>query len=98
MAAPVIDLFALYGLVFLDPVRTLAYWIGFNLLQLGVAAFAFRLDREPLKPLWAMPLQQFVYRQLMYLVIIESTISAVIGVRARWQTIPRTGDVKVVAS
>jgi hypothetical protein len=34
----------------------------------------------------------------MYLVIIESTISALIGVRARWQTIPRTGDVKVVAS
>jgi cellulose synthase/poly-beta-1,6-N-acetylglucosamine synthase-like glycosyltransferase/peptidoglycan/xylan/chitin deacetylase (PgdA/CDA1 family) len=98
MAAPIIDLFALYGLIFLNPVRTLAYWIGFNLLQLGVAAFAFRLDREPLKPLWAMPFQQFVYRQLMYLVIIESTISALIGVRARWQTIPRTGDVKVVAS
>jgi cellulose synthase/poly-beta-1,6-N-acetylglucosamine synthase-like glycosyltransferase/peptidoglycan/xylan/chitin deacetylase (PgdA/CDA1 family) len=98
MAAPVIDLFALYGLVFLDPVRTLAYWIAFNLLQLGVAAFAFRLDREPLRPLWAMPLQQFVYRQLMYLVIIESTISALIGVRAHWQTIPRTGDVQVVGS
>ena len=47
------------------------------------------------QPLWVMPLQQFVYRQLMYLVIIESTISALIGVRARWQTIPRTGDVKV---
>jgi cellulose synthase/poly-beta-1,6-N-acetylglucosamine synthase-like glycosyltransferase len=46
---------------------------------------------------WRVPIQQFVYRQLMYLVIIESTISAVIGVRAHWQTIPRTGDVKVAS-
>jgi hypothetical protein len=79
-------------------VRTTACWLGFNALQLGVAAFGFRLDREPLRPLWAMPLQQFVYRQLMYLVIIESTISALIGVRAHWQTMPRTGDVTIVAS
>jgi hypothetical protein len=42
---------------------------------------AFRLDREPFGPLWALPLQQFVYRQLMYLVIIESTISALVGAR-----------------
>jgi cellulose synthase/poly-beta-1,6-N-acetylglucosamine synthase-like glycosyltransferase len=94
--APLIDLFALYGLVFEDPVKTMAFWLGFNALQMLIAVYAFRLDREPLRPLWAMPLQQFVYRQLMYLVIIESTISALIGVRAHWQHIPRTGEVEVV--
>ena len=93
--APIIDLFALYGLVFGDPVRTIAFWVGFNLIQLGIAAFGFRLDHEPLKPLWALPLQQFVYRQMMYLVIIESTVSALVGVRAHWQHIPRTGDIEV---
>jgi cellulose synthase/poly-beta-1,6-N-acetylglucosamine synthase-like glycosyltransferase/peptidoglycan/xylan/chitin deacetylase (PgdA/CDA1 family) len=93
--APLIDLFALYGVIFEDPARTLAFWGAFNVLQLLIAAYGFRLDRESLKPLWAMPLQQFVYRQLMYLVIIESTISALIGVRAHWQHIPRTGDVEV---
>jgi hypothetical protein len=41
------------------------------------------MDKEPLRPLWALPLQQFVYRQLMYVVIIESTISALVGSRAR---------------
>ena len=51
-----------------------------------------------MRPLWALPLQQFVYRQLMYLVIIESAISALVGIRARWHTIPRTGDVEVRAS
>jgi cellulose synthase/poly-beta-1,6-N-acetylglucosamine synthase-like glycosyltransferase/peptidoglycan/xylan/chitin deacetylase (PgdA/CDA1 family) len=94
--APLIDLFALYGLVFTDPLRVIAAWSAFNAIQLGLAVFAFRLDRESLRPLWALPLQQFVYRQLMYLVIIESTISALIGIRAHWKTIPRTGDVEVL--
>jgi cellulose synthase/poly-beta-1,6-N-acetylglucosamine synthase-like glycosyltransferase/peptidoglycan/xylan/chitin deacetylase (PgdA/CDA1 family) len=95
MTAPVIDLFVLYGLVFMNPKPALVYWIGFNLLQLAVAIVAFRLDGESLRPLWALPLQQFVYRQLMYLVIIESTISALAGARARWSSVQRTGDVKV---
>jgi cellulose synthase/poly-beta-1,6-N-acetylglucosamine synthase-like glycosyltransferase/peptidoglycan/xylan/chitin deacetylase (PgdA/CDA1 family) len=93
--APLIDLFALYGFLFEAPARTALIWGGFNLLQLVIAIYGFRLDRESIKVLWAMPLQQFVYRQLMYLVIIESTISALIGVRAHWQHIPRTGDVTV---
>jgi cellulose synthase/poly-beta-1,6-N-acetylglucosamine synthase-like glycosyltransferase/peptidoglycan/xylan/chitin deacetylase (PgdA/CDA1 family) len=95
LVAPMIDLFALYSLIFADAVPVLAFWLGFNILQLVIAVIAFRLDGESLRPLWALPLQQFVYRQLMYLVIIESSISALIGARASWQTIPRTGDVEL---
>jgi cellulose synthase/poly-beta-1,6-N-acetylglucosamine synthase-like glycosyltransferase/peptidoglycan/xylan/chitin deacetylase (PgdA/CDA1 family) len=97
ITAPLIDLFALYGVVFTDGVRVLAAWAAFGIVQLLIAIFAFSLDREPLRPLWAMPLQQFVYRQLMYLVIIESTVSALKGARAGWQPLPRTGDVAVGA-
>jgi peptidoglycan/xylan/chitin deacetylase (PgdA/CDA1 family)/glycosyltransferase involved in cell wall biosynthesis len=93
--APLIDLFALYGLLFLDPGPVAAYWIGFNLVQLAVGWYAFRLDGESPRVLWTMPLQQFVYRQLMYLVVIESIHSAVRGVRLRWQHLTRTGDVEV---
>jgi cellulose synthase/poly-beta-1,6-N-acetylglucosamine synthase-like glycosyltransferase len=95
LLAPMIDLFALYGLIFGDAAPVLAFWLGFNVLQLVIAVIAFRLDGESLRPLWSLPLQQFVYRQLMYLVIIESSISALIGARASWQTIPRTGDVEL---
>jgi hypothetical protein len=97
LIAPLIDMFAVYGLIFLDPVPVIAYWIGFNLLNLALALYAFRLDGESPGPLWSLPLQQFVYRQLMYLVVIESVISAVIGTRIKWQTIERTGDVEVTA-
>jgi cellulose synthase/poly-beta-1,6-N-acetylglucosamine synthase-like glycosyltransferase/peptidoglycan/xylan/chitin deacetylase (PgdA/CDA1 family) len=95
LLAPLIDVFAVYGLLFLEPLPVLAYWLGFNVLNLALGWYAFRLDHESPRPLWAMPLQQFVYRQLMYLVVIESLISALAGTRIRWQRMERTGEVKV---
>jgi hypothetical protein len=90
-----VDLFALYGILFLDPLVVLAYWGGFNLAQLVLALYAFRLDAERPRTLWAMPLQQLVYRQLMYLVVIESIISALTGARLRWHRAERTGEIEV---
>jgi peptidoglycan/xylan/chitin deacetylase (PgdA/CDA1 family)/glycosyltransferase involved in cell wall biosynthesis len=95
MLAPLMDAFALYGVIFLDPAPVLAYWLGFNALQLALAAYAFRLDGESPRVLWAMPLQQLVYRQLMYLVVVQSAISAVRGVRLRWQHVERTGEIEL---
>jgi cellulose synthase/poly-beta-1,6-N-acetylglucosamine synthase-like glycosyltransferase/peptidoglycan/xylan/chitin deacetylase (PgdA/CDA1 family) len=97
LLAPLIDAFTIYGVVFLDPVTTLAYWVGFNVLLLGLAIYSFRLDREPLGPLWVMPIQQLVYRQLMYLVVIQSVISAARGMRLRWQHVERTGGLEASA-
>jgi cellulose synthase/poly-beta-1,6-N-acetylglucosamine synthase-like glycosyltransferase/peptidoglycan/xylan/chitin deacetylase (PgdA/CDA1 family) len=96
LLAPVIDIYTLYGLVFLDPLPVLGYWLAFNLLQLALGVYAFRLDGERLGPLWALPVQQFVYRQLMYLVVIQSAISAVRGLGLRWQHVERTGEIEVV--
>jgi cellulose synthase/poly-beta-1,6-N-acetylglucosamine synthase-like glycosyltransferase len=95
LLAPVIDIFALYGVVFLDPLPVLGFWLAFTLLQLALGVYAFRLDGERLRPLWALPLQQFVYRQLMYLVVIQSVISAVRGLGLRWQHVERTGEIEV---
>jgi cellulose synthase/poly-beta-1,6-N-acetylglucosamine synthase-like glycosyltransferase len=95
LAAPLIDLYALYAVVFADRTSVIAFWLGFNALQAVLAVYAFRLDREPLAPLWALPLQQFVYRQLMYLVVVESVTTALAGVRAHWQPLRRTGEVEV---
>lgn len=50
--APVVDVFALYGLVFLDPVRIAAIWFAFLAVQPAMAAYEFRLDGESLGPLW----------------------------------------------
>jgi cellulose synthase/poly-beta-1,6-N-acetylglucosamine synthase-like glycosyltransferase/peptidoglycan/xylan/chitin deacetylase (PgdA/CDA1 family) len=95
LLAPLIDIFALYGILFLDPVPVIGYWLAFNLLMLGQGAYAFHLDRERPWALWALPLQTFVYRQLMYLVVIQSVASALQGLRLRWQHVERSGDVEV---
>lgn len=93
--APVVDVFALYGLVFLDPVRVALVWLGFLAVQLAMAAYAFRMDRESLRPLWTLPLQQVVYRQLMYLVVIQSVFTAVAGMHLRWHRMERYGQLRV---
>ncbi len=91
LIAPVVDLAAIYGLIFLNPVSVAAFWLGFNGLQLLACGYALQIDRERLRTLWALPLQQVVYRQLMYLVTIQSVITALLGTRHRWQAISRTG-------
>ncbi|MFG2047702.1 glycosyltransferase [Micromonospora sp. NPDC048935] len=92
LTAPAVDVFAVYGLLFL-PWSTLALaWAGLLLLQAATAAYALRLDRERYGPLWTLPFQQLVYRQLMYLVVVQSVVTALIGNRLRWQRIVRTGE------
>jgi cellulose synthase/poly-beta-1,6-N-acetylglucosamine synthase-like glycosyltransferase/peptidoglycan/xylan/chitin deacetylase (PgdA/CDA1 family) len=95
LLAPLIDLFSLYGLLFLDARAVAAFWATFVALQLGLGWYAFRLDRESPRVLWSMPLQQFVYRQLMYLVVIESILSAIRGTPFQWRPIARSGEVEV---
>ena len=60
-------------------------------LQLFTAAVAFRFDRESMVPLWRLPLQQFAYRQLMYLVLMQSAVTALTGGRLRWHKLHRAG-------
>lgn len=91
LIAPVIDIYFLYGLLFLNPVRSAIYWLAFLVVQALITAYALRLDGERLRALWALPLQQFVYRQVMYLVIIQSVVSAAAGVAMRWHKLARTG-------
>ena len=94
LLAPIIDVSALYSILFL-PSPTIAYvWLGFLAMQYVSAAYAFVLDRERLGPLWSLVLQQFVYRQLMYLVVIQSVASALYGIRLRWHVMRRTGDME----
>ncbi len=93
--APVVDVFAIYGLIFLDPVRIGLLWLVFLAVQFFMAAYAFRLDNERIRPLWTLPLQQFIYRQLMYLVVIQSVVTALAGVHLRWHRMERYGSLRV---
>ena len=92
LLAPMVDIYLVYGLLFLDPVVTAITWGGVLFVQLLLGAVAFRLEGEPVRSLWLLPAQQLVYRQLMYAVLIQSIATAAAGVALRWQKIPRIGD------
>ncbi|PKV86008.1 bifunctional polysaccharide deacetylase/glycosyltransferase family 2 protein [Streptomyces sp. TLI_146] len=94
LLAPLIDVFLLYGLVFGPTQKTVVAWLGVLVIQLVCAAYAFRLDRERLTHLVSLPLQQVLYRQLMYVVLLQSWITALTGGRLRWQKLRRTGAVE----
>jgi cellulose synthase/poly-beta-1,6-N-acetylglucosamine synthase-like glycosyltransferase/peptidoglycan/xylan/chitin deacetylase (PgdA/CDA1 family) len=91
LCAPAVDVFAIYGLIFLRPTEIIAVWCGFVALQMATAIYALRLDDEPIGSVWVLPLQQFVYRQLMYLVVVQSVVMAAIGGRLRWHRMSRNG-------
>ena len=92
LLAPLVDIYLVYGLLFLDPVVTAITWGGVLFVQLLLGAVAFRLEGESVRSLWLLPAQQLVYRQLMYAVLIQSIATAAAGVALRWQKIPRIGD------
>ncbi|OEU94452.1 bi-functional transferase/deacetylase [Streptomyces abyssalis] len=89
--APVVDVFFLYGIFFRDPAEAVGVWLGFMAVQMVTAAYALRLDNERMRELWSLPLQLFVYRQLLYLVIIQSVVTALLGNRLKWQRMRRSG-------
>ncbi|MET8112674.1 polysaccharide deacetylase family protein [Streptomyces prasinus] len=94
LLAPLIDVFLLYGIVFGPTQKTIMAWLGVLAIQAVCAAFAFRLDRERMTHLISLPLQQILYRQLMYVVLLQSWITALTGGRLRWQKLRRTGVVE----
>jgi cellulose synthase/poly-beta-1,6-N-acetylglucosamine synthase-like glycosyltransferase len=93
LTAPAMDAFLVYGLIFLDVRMTLLLWGGLMATQLLSAVVAFRLDGEPVRVLWALPLQQVVYRQLMYLIVLQSVFTAFSGIHLPWEKLRRTGEV-----
>ncbi|GGT48886.1 bi-functional transferase/deacetylase [Streptomyces kurssanovii] len=92
LLAPLVDVFAVYGLLFQSATQAGVVWLGFTAVQVVSAIYALRLDKEKFEPLWTLPLQIFVYRQLMYLVVVQSVVTALLGTRLRWHRMQRTGS------
>jgi cellulose synthase/poly-beta-1,6-N-acetylglucosamine synthase-like glycosyltransferase len=91
MLAPLVDVTTLFGVLAGDWQTALALWLAFLVLQAAPGIAAFRLAHEPLAPMLALPVQQFVYRQLMDLVVVQSVVTALTGAQVPRQKLVRTG-------
>jgi cellulose synthase/poly-beta-1,6-N-acetylglucosamine synthase-like glycosyltransferase/peptidoglycan/xylan/chitin deacetylase (PgdA/CDA1 family) len=89
--APMVDAAAIFGILTSNWLTVTGYWLAFLTLQMIPAVIAFRLDGERLRSLLLLPLQQFVYRQLMYLVVVQSVVTALAGAQLPWHKLHRKG-------
>jgi cellulose synthase/poly-beta-1,6-N-acetylglucosamine synthase-like glycosyltransferase/spore germination protein YaaH/peptidoglycan/xylan/chitin deacetylase (PgdA/CDA1 family) len=79
------------------------YLIGFMyafffVVELIGSAVAFRLDREDNRVLVWLFWQRFLYRQLMYAVLLKSLKTALSGMRTGWGKLERKGTVELAAA
>ena len=70
----------------------------FFTIELIGSAVAFKLDHEHPKPLIWLLWQRFLYRQLMYAVLLKSLKTALSGIRAGWGKLERKGTVVELAA
>jgi cellulose synthase/poly-beta-1,6-N-acetylglucosamine synthase-like glycosyltransferase len=81
-----------------DVLRMAFYWIAFTAIDLVCGFVAYRLDlREKRFPALLLLAQRFVYRQLMYGVVIRAVGSALAGLGIGWGKLERTGRVNAAA-
>jgi cellulose synthase/poly-beta-1,6-N-acetylglucosamine synthase-like glycosyltransferase/peptidoglycan/xylan/chitin deacetylase (PgdA/CDA1 family)/spore germination protein YaaH len=81
-----------------DVLRMGIYWLAFTSIDLACGFVAYRLDvREKRFPAHLLLAQRFVYRQLMYGVVIRAVGSALAGLGIGWGKLERTGRVTAPA-
>ncbi len=68
----------------------------FFVIELVGSAIAFRLDREDGRVLVWLFWQRFLYRQLMYAVLLKSVQTAISGMRTGWGKLERKGTVELI--
>lgn len=81
-----------------DLTRMALYWVAFSLIDVGCGWIAYRLDGNRARyPALLLLAQRFVYRQVMYWVVLRAIASALAGWIVGWGKLERTGRVSTGA-
>jgi len=81
-----------------DVLRMAIYWIVFTGIDVVCGWVAYRLEqRERRYPVLLLVAQRFVYRQLMYGVVIRAVINAMRGPWVGWGKLERSGRVEAMS-
>jgi len=81
-----------------DVLRMGIYWIAFTAIDAVCGWIAYRLEgREKRFPLFLLLAQRFVYRQIMYSVVVRAVTAAIRGPWVGWGKLERSGRVTSAA-
>jgi hypothetical protein len=97
LVGPAFDLVFLVNLVLRRETAwvTMIAWLGLNGAFVFATGLALRLEGERIRSALLAPMQQFVYRQVLYLAVVRSIAAAICGIRLPWNKIRRTGNLTV---
>jgi cellulose synthase/poly-beta-1,6-N-acetylglucosamine synthase-like glycosyltransferase/spore germination protein YaaH/peptidoglycan/xylan/chitin deacetylase (PgdA/CDA1 family) len=95
LLAPVVAFVVLLALLRLDFRPVAVGYAAFLALDLVAPSVAFRLDRRPLRDIWVVIVQRFLWRPFLYFVTFAVVLAALRGARQRWNKLARTGAVDV---
>ena len=74
------------------------YWLAFTAIDIACGWVAYRFNsRRTRYPALLLVAQRFVYRQLMYWVVLRAIASALAGLWVGWGKLERTGSVTAPA-
>jgi len=90
---PIADVLMVYSLLSGQGGPVLGYYLAFLAVDAAAAALAFGFEGERRSRLWGLLPQRFVYRQLMYVVLVRSVLRALKGELQSWGVLQRTGNV-----
>ena len=90
---PIADVLMVYSLLSGQGGPVLGYYLAFLAVDAAAAALAFSFEGERRSRLWGLLPQRFVYRQLMYVVLVRSVLRALKGELQSWGVLQRTGNV-----
>ena len=77
-----------------DVLRMAAFWLAFTLIDVACGWVAYRLDaREKSYPALLLISQRFIYRQIMYSVVLRAVAAALRGPSVGWGKLERSGRI-----
>ncbi|MCO4291706.1 glycosyltransferase [Solitalea sp. MAHUQ-68] len=95
LISPLADLLMLYALFSGGATYVFGYYLVFILIDALGAAIACSFEKEPIYKLWLLIPQRFVYRQLLYVVLIKALLNAMKGELMSWGVLKRSGSVEL---
>ncbi len=95
--SPIVDVVFLFGLFSNHAYVFIISYVAFYLVELLISIAAYRYDNQKFgfKQAYMMFIQRFVYRQILFVVLIKAYLKAMKGELASWGVLKRTGNVKM---
>jgi peptidoglycan-N-acetylglucosamine deacetylase len=95
--SPIVDIMFVAGMFTDKALIYSAFYLSYFLIDCIISNMAYKFDKQKFSPKLIIYLfiQRFVYRQLLFYVLLKAYLKAIKGEMASWGVLKRTGNVKI---